>query len=63
MMEVTLRFRLLEEVTPAIFAERVAQACGNYGALRPGEAVILETEMTWTVEPLFDRERNGHDRL
>jgi hypothetical protein len=37
---VALEFRLDEQVTPGIFAERVAEACASYGALRPGEAVL-----------------------
>ena len=31
---ITLTFALAEEVTPDIFAQRVAEACFNYGALR-----------------------------
>jgi len=38
--KVTITFSLLEEVTPRIFAGRVAEACARYGTLRPGERVI-----------------------
>lgn len=39
MHNVTLTFKLNEQVTPGIFAKRVAEACFQYGALRPDEAV------------------------
>ena len=38
---VTLVFLLDEEVTPLLFAQKVALACSS-GALRPGEAVTAE---------------------
>lgn len=38
---VALTFRLDEPVTPEHLARRVAEACFTYGALRPGEAVVL----------------------
>ena len=38
---VTLVFLLDEEVTPLLFAQRVALACSS-GALRPGEAVMAK---------------------
>lgn len=38
-MRVTLHFNLAEDVTPSIFAQRVAQACAAQGALRTGESV------------------------
>lgn len=34
---VTLEFVLGEEVSPEFLAKRVAEACGAYYALRPGE--------------------------
>lgn len=41
MPDVTLTFRLDEDVTPDHLAARVAQACAKYYALRPGEGVLL----------------------
>jgi len=38
---VTLTFLLDEEVTPQLFAQKIARACAG-GALRPGEAVLVE---------------------
>lgn len=38
--EVTLTFLLDEEVTPQLFAVKVARACGG-GTLRPGEAIMI----------------------
>jgi hypothetical protein len=38
---VTLVFLLDEEVTPQLFAQKVARACSS-GALRPGEAVMVK---------------------
>lgn len=38
---VLLEFHLNEEVTPAFLAQRVAQACGKFFALKPGERVVL----------------------
>lgn len=40
-MRVTLHFDLAEDVTPTLFAGKVAQACSS-GALRPGESVSTE---------------------
>lgn len=40
----TLTFDLDEEVTPDIFAARVAEACLSYGTLRPGEGVLLPSD-------------------
>jgi hypothetical protein len=37
---VTLTFLLDEEVTPRLFAVKIARACGG-GTLRPGEAVMI----------------------
>lgn len=37
---VTLTFLLDEEVTPRLFAEKLARACGG-SILRPGEAVMV----------------------
>lgn len=37
--EVTLTFVLDEEVTPGIFAEKIALACAYRGAIRVGERV------------------------
>jgi hypothetical protein len=42
--EVTLTFVLLEDVTPDIFATRVAATCGHGGGLRPGEGVRLPSD-------------------
>jgi hypothetical protein len=39
MNEVTLTFYLDEEVTPRIFAEKIAVACAKGGAIREGERV------------------------
>jgi hypothetical protein len=39
--EVTLIFLLDEEVTPLLFAQKVARACSS-GTLRPGEAVMTK---------------------
>ena len=38
---VTLTFLLDEEVTPQLFAQRIALACGG-SVLRPGEAILVE---------------------
>lgn len=38
-MKVTLTFHLDEEVTPDLFAEKVALACARGGAIREGEKV------------------------
>jgi hypothetical protein len=37
---VTLTFLLDEEVTPQLFAQKIALACGG-GALRPGEGILI----------------------
>jgi hypothetical protein len=37
---VTLTFLLDEEVTPQIFAQKIALACGG-GTLRPGEGILI----------------------
>ena len=37
---VTLTFFLDEEVTPRLFAEKIARACGG-SALRPGEGILV----------------------
>lgn len=42
MSRVTLHFDLNGPVTPELFAQRVAQACDRFGAMRPGEKVITE---------------------
>lgn len=39
MTEVTLTFHLNEEVTPSIFARKVALACAYRNAIREGESV------------------------
>lgn len=39
MKEVTLTFKLEEEVTPELFLEKIAAACARGGALRKGESV------------------------
>lgn len=38
--QVTLTFLLDEEVTPQLFAQKIARACGG-GALRPGEGILV----------------------
>lgn len=62
---VTLHFDLAEDVTPELFAGKIASACAS-GALRPGESVTVEVDdgdgsVTYTVtedrlidEPAFD---------
>src|SRR5438477_213337 len=60
-MRVILEFWLDEDVTPAIFASKVAQACSS-GALRPGESVVepfsgtryIISEKMLLDEPAFD---------
>ena len=37
--QVTLTFLLDEEVTPALFAQKIVRACSG-GALRPGEGIL-----------------------
>lgn len=37
---VTLTFLLDEEVTPQLFAQKIALACGG-GVLRPGEGILI----------------------
>jgi hypothetical protein len=47
--KVTLTFLLDEEVTPQLFAVKIARACGG-GTLRPGEAVMIpDTEIACFV--------------
>lgn len=41
-MIVRLDFDLAEDVTPRLFAARVAQACVLNGAIRPGESITSE---------------------
>jgi hypothetical protein len=41
---VTLTFLLDEEVSPQLFAQKLALACGG-GALRPGEGILVEHAM------------------
>lgn len=41
---VTLTFVLDEEVTPDIFASKVALACGRQYTLRPGEGILLPSD-------------------
>lgn len=52
MPHVVLTFELAEEVTPSLFARRVAQACFDYGALRPGEHVLAEDrqKVRWSLQ-------------
>lgn len=38
-MIVVLNFDLNEDVTPSIFADKVAHACAKFGAMRIGESV------------------------
>lgn len=48
--KVMLTFLLDEEVTPQLFAQKIAMACGSGGALRPGEAVMVpNTEIACVV--------------
>lgn len=61
--EVRLTFSLLEDVTPDIFASKVALACGARYALRPGEAIRLPSDPTKAYvitdqphEPLFGKD-------
>jgi hypothetical protein len=42
-MRVILTFNLNEEVTPEIFASKVALACARGGAIRQGESVESES--------------------
>lgn len=42
-MQVTLTFNLLEEVTPDLFAGKVALACCR-GALRGGEGIVMPSD-------------------
>jgi hypothetical protein len=53
MLRVQITFVLLEEVTPRIFAQKIAQACAYAGALREGEGVIIppETEQVMLIGP------------
>ena len=44
--EVTLTFILGEEVTPRIFAEKIAFACARGGAIRVGERVCVDENGT-----------------
>lgn len=43
-MKVTLTFVLEEDVTPDLFAQRVALACARGYALRPGEAIEMPSD-------------------
>lgn len=48
-----LRFVLDEEVTPLLFARRVADACGKYGAMREGELVLtIDDDVGWKIGSL-----------
>ena len=56
MFEVTLQFYTIEEVTPEIFARKIAVACARNGALYKGERVaaddvVLEYTGEVTLEP------------
>ena len=42
--QVVLIFNLEEDVTPDLFARRVAEACVRYSALREGEAVEVAND-------------------
>lgn len=47
--QVPLVFLLDEEVTPQLFAEKIARACSG-GALRPGEGIrVPGSEGTWVI--------------
>lgn len=70
-MLVDLTFVLDEEVTPSLFAERIVQACGSYGALREGEGVRVpgmdglallvshETQTDRVLATIFKMEREN----
>lgn len=48
---VTLTFLLDEEVTPAIFVQKIAMACAKHGALRVGEGVSHDDgDHVWIVQ-------------
>lgn len=52
-MRVTLHFDLDEEVTPDLFAGKVASACSE-GALRPGESVFAdEGTLRYTINEML----------
>lgn len=49
---ILLEFILDEDVTPDFFAQRVALACSNNGALRIGEGVrAVEGSVVYTRQP------------
>lgn len=56
-MRLSLTFVLDEDVTPDLFAEKVARAC-SAGTLRPGEGILVpsdpERQFRITDEPLVD---------
>jgi hypothetical protein len=60
--EVTITFLLDEEVTPELFARRVAMACGKQYALRPGEGLRTESMHDGSPLELFVRETTDEEK-
>jgi hypothetical protein len=61
--EVTLVFSLDEDVTPAIFIQRIATGCARSGALRPGESVSLpDRSAAWQIHEPVEMDVFGHGR-
>jgi hypothetical protein len=62
---VTVTFLLDEEVTPDLFAERVALACAKEYAIRPGEGVELSDgrHLVATDQPVDLPDFLAHRRL
>jgi hypothetical protein len=54
MREVVLIFQLQEDVTPALFAEKIAFACAKGGAIRPGEIVRTQDGNAFIYSGLQD---------
>lgn len=52
---IPLTFVLDEEVTPDLFAQRVAQACAQFYALRPGEGIQLPSDKGKTITVTEER--------
>ena len=60
--ELTLTFLLDDEVTPELFAQRVAMACGASYALRPGEGIRTESMLDGSPLELFLRETTDEEK-
>jgi hypothetical protein len=58
MNEVNLTFYLNEEVTPEIFASKIALACARGGAIREGERVVSGM---YVYEYIGDKETSMKD--